>query len=121
MYIYQERNGKLTPLMAPAKDVKINDLMMFHDGSLSKVSRVMDFDLQRKVSINTAGGSFLANGVMTSGMCDNYDSDILYTPANEVLNAYVKSHGEFNNCVLKASKSSVSAAMVEGGCLHLLS
>jgi len=97
MYTYQRIAGKMAPVTTAAKDVKVNDLMMQQDGSLVKVTQVLDIELSRKVSVNTEGGSFFANGVLTTGMCE--------IQAENSLKTYVTSHKDFNNCILAAKDS----------------
>lgn len=122
MYTYQNENGKLVPVTTAAKDVRENDVMMLQDGSFSKVTTVVDFELPRKVSINTAGGSFFANGVLTTGMCDNYNSkDVFNVQAKNALESYASSHEDFNNCVLTAKKFPVSTEAMLDACLTRLS
>ena len=70
MYTYEMKAGELIPVTTAAKDVRENDVMMLQGGSFSRVTKVIDIQLNRKVSINTAGGSFFANGVLTTGMVD---------------------------------------------------
>jgi len=118
MYIYKNENGKLAPVTTAANDVRVNDVMMLQDGSFSKVTAVVDIELHRKVSINTAGGSFFANGVLTTGMCDNYNSrEVLNVPAKNNLDSYASSHEDFNNCVLTANKFSLSTETILDACL----
>jgi len=73
MYTYEMKAGELIPVTTAAKDVRENDVMMLQGGAFSRVTKVIDIQLNRKVSINTAGGSFFANGVLTTGMCENYN------------------------------------------------
>ena len=97
-------------------------VMMLQDGSFSKVTAVVDIELHRKVSINTAGGSFFANGVLTTGMCENYNSrDVLNVPAKNILESYASSHEDFNNCVLTANKFSLSTETILDACLTTFS
>jgi len=118
MYIYKQTTGKL--MTTAAKDVKPNDFMMFQDGSLSKVMQVVDFDLSKKVSVNTVGGSFYANGVLTSGMCESYNSeDMLDITAEKALKSYAESHDKLSDCILTAKVSSPEAVL--DSCLTQLS
>ena len=50
--------------------------MKFQDGSFYKVVQAIDINLAKKVSINTAGGSFFANEVLTTGMCESYQEKV---------------------------------------------
>lgn len=115
MYIYQMKAGKLVPVTTAAKDVRENNLMMLQDGSFSRVTKVIDIQLNRKVSINTAGGSLFANGVLTTGMCDNYNQEDLNIAATSALEKYAATHDDFSSCILTAKEFSIESPI--GVCL----
>jgi len=121
MYIYKEINGKMTPVTTAAKDVKLQDIMKFQDGSLNKVVKAIDFNLAKKVSINTAGGSFFANEVLTTGLCENYQENEINALAKTVLKSYADSHDGINSCILAQKDLSMSPDMFAPGCLSQLS
>jgi len=119
MYVYKEENGEM--ITKAAKDVKVQDSMKFIDGSYSRVVQVIDFNLAKKVSINTAGGSFFANEVLTSGICDSYQEDDLNVLASTVLTSYADSHEGLNNCILAQKDLSMSPNVFAPACLSQLS
>jgi hypothetical protein len=121
MYVYKEENGKMIPVTKAAKDVQVQDAMKFIDGSYSRVVQVIDFKLAKKVSINTKGGSFFANEVLTSGMCESYQEDDLNVLAKTVLTSYADSHEGFNNCILAQKDLSMSPDVFAPACLSQLS
>jgi len=121
MYTYQRDDGKLVPVTTAAKDVRVDDVMMLQGGSFAKVIQVVDFQLSRKVQIITAGGSFLANGVLTTGMCENYNAeDTLNLPASKVLKSYVDGHKDFFNCILAENEIREPSAAVISDCRLLM-
>jgi len=117
--MYVEENGEM--ITKAAKDVKVQDSMKFIDGSYSRVVQVIDFNLAKKVSINTAGGSFFANEVLTTGMCDSYQEDDLNVLASTVLTSYADSHEGLNNCILAQKDLSMSPNVFAPACLSQLS
>ena len=119
MYTYQMKSDKLVPVATAAKDVRENNVMMLQDGSFSRVTKVIDIQLNRKVSINTAGGSFFANGVLTTGMCENYNQEDLNIAATSVLEKYAATHDDFSSCILTAKEFSIESPI--GACLMKLS
>jgi len=122
MYIYKTDGENLIPVTAAAKDVKVNDVMRLIDGSFVKVTQVLDFELNRKVAINTAGGSFFANGVLTTGMCENYNSeDDLNIPSKILLESYAASHQDWNNCIATAKDFSIPSESILHTCLAIAS
>ena len=60
----------------------------------SKVTKVVDVVLDRKVSVNTLNGTMYGNGVLTTGMCENIPKDIPAS-AKGVQMAYMESHQAF--------------------------
>ena len=102
-----------------AKDFRETDVMMLRDGSFSRVTRVVDIQLNRKVQVFTAGGSFFANQVLTSGMCERYEQEDLNVPATSVLESYAATHAELHSCFLTAKEFSIQAVL--GACLAPLS
>ena len=80
--------------MVAAREVQVHDLMCFEDGKFTKVTKVVDVVLDRKVSVNTLSGTLYGNGVLTTGMCDNRP---LNTPTSAKLiqMAYMESHKAF--------------------------
>merc|ERR1711997_1337979 len=69
----KKREGELGRLKGElaAREVQVHDLMCFEDGKFTKVTKVVDVVLDRKVSVNTLSGTLYGNGVLTTGMCDN--------------------------------------------------
>ena len=121
MYTYKESNGKLTPVTNAAMNVKVGDVMKFQDNSYSKVAQAIDFKLAQKVSVNTVGGSFYANGVLTTGLCENYQEDKLNISAETILRGYADSHEGINNCILAQKDLSMSPDVFAPACLSQLS
>ena len=122
MYTFKMDGENLIPVTAAAKDVKVNDVMRLIDGSFVKVTQVLDFELNRKVAINTAGGSFFANGVLTTGMCENYNSeDDLNIPSKILLESYAASHQDWNNCIATAKDFSIPSESILHTCLAIAS
>jgi len=121
MYIYKEINGKIIPVTTAAKDIKVQDIMLFQDGSYNKVVQAIDFNLAKKVSINTAGGSFFANEVLTTGMCESYKEDKLNALAKTVLKSFADSHERINGCILAQKDLSMSPNVFVPACLSQLS
>ena len=119
MYTYEMKAGELIPVTTAAKDVRENDVMMLQGGSFSRVTKVIDIQLNRKVSVNTAGGSFFANGVLTTGMCEGYNPvEDLNISATSALEKYATSHDALFSCMLTAKEFSVESPL--GACLPLV-
>lgn len=65
--------------MTPAKDVQLNDVMYFEDGTckysesdgFSNVTGKCHVVLDRKIHVNTKSGLFFSNNLLTTGMCEN--------------------------------------------------
>jgi len=119
MYTYEMKAGELIPVTTAAKDVRVNDVMMLQGGSFSRVTKVIDIQLNRKVSINTAGGSFFANGVLTTGMCESYNPvEDLNISATSALEKYATNHDALFSCMLTAKEFSFESPL--GACLPLV-
>jgi len=121
MYIYKEINGKMIPVTTAAKDVKVEDVMKFQDGSFYKIVQAIDINLAKKVSINTAGGSFFANEVLTTGMCESYQEEEINAFAKTVLDGYADSHKGINSWILAQKDLSMSPDVFVPACLSKLS
>ena len=73
--------------MIPAKDIQLHDIMCFENG-LSKICKIDEIILDKKVHVNTKSGLFYANGVLTTGICENLPKN-LPTSAKDVVKKYM--------------------------------
>jgi len=73
--------------MIKAKDIKINDVMCFENG-LSKISKIDEVILSKKVHVSTKSGIFYANGLLTTGICENLPKN-LPESAKDIVKKYM--------------------------------
>ena len=83
--------------MMAAKDVRVHDVMGFEDFSLSKIVKIKDVTIPTKVNIATSNGILYANGILTSGLCENAESNRIY--GHELLEDDTISHFGNNTVV----------------------
>lgn len=60
-----------TPSMLIAGKVKVGDVMYCGKDGFSKVVKINDVTLKRKVNVEVESGTLYANGVMTTGVCED--------------------------------------------------
>lgn len=89
------KSDKESMKLVAARDVKPLDEMAFNDRSYHQIEKTEDVVLPIKVNIETSTGLLFANGLLTSGMCENTPD--LDMNAKDVLRDYMVSH--FNNAV----------------------
>ena len=73
--------------MIRAKDICLNDVMFFENG-LSKISKIDEIILEKKVHVSTKSGIFYANGLLTTGICENLPKS-LPDSAMDVIKKYM--------------------------------
>ena len=73
--------------MIPAKDIRIEDVMCFENG-LSKISKIDEVILSKKVHVSTKSGIFYANGLLTTGICENLPKN-LPDSAKDIVKKYM--------------------------------
>jgi len=77
-----------------AMNVQVHDVMQMENGQYSKVTRITNTVLDRKVNVNTQEGLMYANGIFTTGMCENIPTTNA-TPASQVQMQYMAAKHDF--------------------------
>jgi len=65
------KSDKESMKLVAARDLKSFDEMAFNDGPYYQIEKIEDVVLPMKVNIETSTGLLFANGLLTSGMCEN--------------------------------------------------
>ena len=73
--------------LTPANDIKLHDVMCFEDG-FSKITNIFEITLDKKVHVNTKSGLLYANGLLTTGICENLPKN-LPAPAKVVVKKHM--------------------------------
>jgi len=96
-----------------ADDVQIGDEMVI-DGTEAKVTNIQNFWIDSKVAIETEEGTIQANGVFTSGLCDeNQDLVGRMMSAKALVRDYKSSHfGEGFNAMCMDTMSWTKAYLI---------
>jgi len=88
MMIYIDSN-ETKVLIKPAKNLAVGDIMLSKNGNFA-VKSIEDIVIKNKVNIETESGLIIANGIFTSGFCEN-----VYLTSNDarvVIDEYIRTH-----------------------------
>ena len=88
MMIYIDSN-ETKILIKPAKNLVVGDIMLSKNGNFA-VKSIEDIVIKNKVNIETESGLIIANGIFTSGFCEN-----VYLASNDarvVIDEYIRTH-----------------------------
>jgi len=88
MMIYTDSN-ETEVLIKPAKNLVVGDIMLSENGNFA-VKSIEDIVIKNKVNIETESGLIIANGIFTSGFCENVN--LTSNDARIVIDEYIQTH-----------------------------